>query len=112
MCDVFTYMSPSGLPTGTVSSGRPGSSAGPDRDRSSATDPQARIAELERENEALRAAVERQRRENDRIVDRYEQLLERERTCGPAERTADDSDTDESGDPGVLDRIARLLDRA
>ena len=97
-------MVPSGLPTGTVSSGRAGPSSSRDP-----TDPDARtrIAELERENEALRAAVEQQRRENERIVERYERLLEQQRTDeaspGDADAAAPDRDAD------ALGRIARFF---
>ena len=99
-------MPPSGLPTGTVSSGRDGSPRAAATRRDDA-DPETRIAELERENEALRAAVETQRRENERIVERYERLLERER----ADRDGTDgdapTDADEASDP--LGRVARFL---
>jgi hypothetical protein len=110
-------MVPSGLPTGTVSSGRagPSSSRDPtDADPDPDPDARTRIAELERENEALRAAVEKQRRENDRIVERYEQLLDKQ-------RTEDESPPDTIGDGGgdgvaspardadALGRIARFL---
>jgi len=99
-------MNVGGLPTGTVSSGRSESSASPDRDHG---DPETRIAELERENEALRAAVEKQRRENERIVERYERLLERERadrdeTGGDV---SPDAAADESSD--AVGRVARFL---
>jgi hypothetical protein len=106
-------MVPSGLPTGTVSSGRPGPSVADDRDPDPDRDPdrdaRGRIAELERENEALRAAVERQRRENERIVERYERLLERERNCGSG--GAASSTATEESERGVVDRIASVLDR-
>jgi len=92
-----------------VSSGRDGSprasATRTDRD----TDPETRIAELERENEALRAAVEKQRRENERIVERYEQLLDRdqvERDPTDEDRTTAIAD-DESSD--ALGRVARFL---
>jgi len=103
-------MPPSGLPTGTVSSGRDGPSASRDHGHRHArdTDPETRIAELERENEALRAAVEKQRRENERIVERYERLLdgdcsERESDDGEPASTADDGSSD------ALGRVARFL---
>jgi hypothetical protein len=106
-------MPPSGLPTGTVSSGRDGSprpdATHPPRD----VDPETRIAELERENEALRAAVEKQRRENERIVERCERLLEREDSVDAP--TADGASANgASGDPddgsdGALGRVARVL---
>jgi len=102
-------MNLSGLPTGTVSSGRPGSTTGPDREHADHADPETRIAELKRENEALRAAVEKQRRENERIVERYERLLEQERNCdGPAtdERQSDATD---APDDGAIARIARFF---
>jgi predicted RNase H-like nuclease (RuvC/YqgF family) len=99
----------SGLPTGTVSSGRSESSPPPDRDH---VDPETRIAELERENEALRAAVEQQRRENERIVERYERLLERERngddTAGERS-TAERETVADAGDDTAAARIARFL---
>jgi predicted RNase H-like nuclease (RuvC/YqgF family) len=96
-------MPPSGLPTGTVSSGRRGPSIG---DGGDDEDARARVAELERENEALRAAVEQQRQENERIVERYERLLERERACG-GESTASESQSPTS----LRDRLARALGR-
>ena len=99
-------MVPTGFPTGTVSSGRDGSANGHATDRAAATDRDARIAELERENDALRAAVEQQRRENDRIVERYERLLEQERSCGVG---ADESQTETPDDPGALARLSRLF---
>ncbi|WP_299334707.1 hypothetical protein [Haloplanus sp.] len=107
-------MGPSGFPTGTVSSGRDDHSAAvPSRDAGSGPggDPQARIAELERENEALREAVARQRRENERIVERYERLLddcdgERE---GPALKEGS-SERGVSGDTdGVVGRVVGLV---
>ncbi|WP_251328934.1 hypothetical protein [Haloplanus pelagicus] len=100
-------MVPSGLPTGTVSSGRDGPSAS--RDATDADpDARTRIAELERENEALRAAVEKQRRENERIVERYERLLEQQRD---AEESTDDDDAVSPPEttPGALRRIAGFL---
>jgi len=88
-----------------VSSGRDGSprasATRTDRD----TDPETRIAELERENEALRAAVEKQRRENERIVERYERLLERERSDGHD----DGGSTTPDESPGAAERVARFL---
>ncbi|RCU47198.1 hypothetical protein DU504_07725 [Haloplanus salinus] len=96
-------MPPSGLPTGTVSSGRDGSPRADATHPSRDTDPETRIAELERENEALRAAVEKQRRENERIVERYEQLLDRDR---PA---ADESERTPPESTGAVVRVARLL---
>ena len=100
-------MPPSGLPTGTVSSGRDGSPRAAATRRDDDADPETCIAELKRENEALREAVERQRRENERIVERYERLLERER----ADRDGTDgdapTDADEASDP--LGRVARFL---
>ncbi|WP_435068048.1 hypothetical protein [Haloplanus sp. C73] len=95
-------MAPTGFPTGTVSSGRDGSAtgSGPARD----TDPQTRIAELERENEALRAAVEEQRRENERIVERYERLLDE---CEG--EVAPQTETDTPADAGLVARIARFF---
>lgn len=97
-------MAPSGFPTGTVSSGRDDpATVRLERDQSDG-DPQARIAELERENEALRAAVERQRRENERIVERYERLLDGERA---ADDTGADAPTDDPD--GVIDRVSSLL---
>jgi hypothetical protein len=106
-------MVPSGLPTGTVSSGRPGPSVADDRDpgRDPDRDACGRIAELERENEALRAAVERQRRENERIVERYERLLERERNCGSGEPPASTASAADESEQGVVDRIASALGR-
>lgn len=105
-------MAPTGLPTGTVSSGRDGPSASRPRsrfrDRDTDIDPTTRIAELERENEALRAAVEKQRRENERIVERYERLLERERDCGGDELASDASPPDESSND-ALGRVARFF---
>jgi len=66
-------MAPTGFPTGTVSSGRDGSApdSGPARDANPArnTNPQTRIAELERENEALRSAVEACETENVHLVE-------------------------------------------
>jgi hypothetical protein len=105
-------MAPTGLPTGTVSSGRDGPSASRPRsrfrDRDTDIDPTTRIAELERENEALRAAVEKQRRENERIVERYERLLERERNCGVDESGGETAPPDDSSND-ALGRIARFL---
>jgi len=103
-------MVPSGLPTGTVSSGRAGPSSS--RDPTDADpDARTRIAELERENEALRAAVEKQRRENERIVERYEQLLDQQRA--EDESPPDTSDgggvTSPDRDADALGRIARFL---
>ncbi|AZH23997.1 hypothetical protein [Haloplanus aerogenes] len=106
-------MNLSGLPTGTVSSGRPGSDTGPDRDRTPDADPETRIAELKRENEALRAAVEKQRRENERIVERYERLLEQERAG--KDTTTDDEPTTTTQSPSsapegdALGRVARFF---
>jgi len=107
-------MAPSGLPTGTVSSGRDGQSATRDhgrRPRDRDADPETRIAELERENEALRAAVEKQRRENERIVERYERLLDRDRSCdGSADDpVADGPDRTPSESTGPLARVARFF---
>jgi len=101
-------MVPSGLPTGTVSSGRDGSDA--TRDGGDTPDARARIAELERENEALRAAVEKQRRENERIVERYEQLLDRQQTESNG-RPSVERDADDAADSGPLERLADLLRR-
>jgi hypothetical protein len=91
------------LPTGTVGSGR---SAREPSER----DLESRVAELERENEALRAAVERQRREHERVVAHYEELLEQERNetadCGATEReTVGGGDVD-----GFRDRLSRIVD--
>ena len=101
-------MPPSGLPTGTVSSGRDGSPHAAATRRDDA-DPETRIAELERENEALRAAVETQRRENERIVERYERLLERERA--DRDGTGDDAPPADAADESTdaLGRVARFL---
>jgi len=100
----------SGLPTGTVSSGRSESSTPPDRDH---VDPETRIAELERENRALRAAVEKQRRENERIVERYERLLERERNgdhaAGERSPAGRESDSTAGADDTATARIASFL---
>lgn len=104
-------MNLSGLPTGTVSSGRPESSTAPDRPDSD-VDPDRRIAELKRENEALRAAVEQQRRENERIVERYERLLEQERNCGaPAtdDRSRREPDDSSDAETGAAARVASFL---
>lgn len=100
-------MNVSGLPTGTVSSGRSESSSPPDREH---VDPERRIAELERENEALRAAVEKQRRENERIVERYERLLERERNGDDAadQRPPAESGT-EADEKGAAARVASFF---
>ena len=100
------------LPTGTVSSGRADADtpAPRDHDADADADPATRIAELERENEALRAAVEKQRRENERIVERYERLLEQERDCTgstTADRSRPASDTD--ADTSTAGRIARFF---
>jgi len=104
-------MNISGLPTGTVSSGRDDTAASSARGRDSNVDPSTRIAELERENEALRAAVEKQRRENERIVERYERLLERERTDGESadeRRPAAETEADDDDDDAAA-RIARFF---
>jgi len=106
-------MVPSGFPTGTVSSGRDDhSSSVPERGGGSEGDPQARIAELERENEALREAVAQQRRENDRIVERYERLLD---DCD-ADHPNPDADAEAAahggtttGPNGVLRRVVGLF---
>jgi hypothetical protein len=102
-------MPPSGLPTGTVSSGRDGPSASHDHGHRHTrdTDPETRIAELERENEALREAVAKQRRENERIVERYERLLD----CDQPERdtTDDEPAPADDGSSDALGRIARFL---
>jgi len=90
-----------------VSSGRSGPSASRSRDPD--RDSEARIAELERENEALRAAVKRQRRENERIVDRYERLLDRDCGSSDAERSTDASRADPAPSSGALVRLARFL---
>ncbi|WP_049937752.1 hypothetical protein [Haloplanus natans] len=102
-------MPPSGLPTGTVSSGRDGSPRAAATRRDDDADPETRIAELERENDALRAAVDRQRRENERIVERYERLLERERADrdGMGDDAPSDAADAESSD--TLGRVARFL---
>jgi len=101
-------MPPSGLPTGTVSSGRDGSPRAAATRRDDDADPETRIAELERENEALRAAVETQRRENERIVERYERLLERERA--DRDGTGDDAPPDaDDGSSDAFGRVARFL---
>jgi len=102
-------MNVGGLPTGTVSSGRDDGDASAVRDTSADTDadPETRIAELERENEALRAAVEKQRRENERIVERYERLLEQERNCDGSS-TEERPPTDDA-DPDATARIARFF---
>lgn len=101
-------MVPSGLPTGTVSSGRDGSDAA--HDGGDAPDARARIAELEQENEALRAAVEKQRRENERIVERYEQLLDRQETESDGGSAAD-IDIGDTTDATRLERLTDLLRR-
>jgi len=101
-------MNVGGLPTGTVSSGRDGTDTSSPR-RDSDADPATRIAELERENEALRAAVEKQRRENERIVERYERLLERERGEGGDPAPDDTRPDDDSADP--FGRVARFFRR-
>ncbi|GAB6861007.1 hypothetical protein ACFR97_01695 [Haloplanus litoreus] len=105
-------MVPSGLPTGTVSSGRAGPSSSRDA-ADAAPDARRRIAELERENEALRAAIEQQRLENERIVERYEQLLDQQRTAdGPAsdaEADVGDGGPSPARDADALGRIARFL---
>ncbi|MFB6194847.1 MAG: hypothetical protein ABEI80_01645 [Haloplanus sp.] len=98
-------MVPSGLPTGTVSSGRTDPSAS-ERSRGipddADGDARARIAELERENEALRAAIERQRRENEEIVERYERLLERDRELqSDADESAGETDSRSTDGDGV-----------
>ena len=108
-------MVPSGFPTGTVSSGRDDTSPATPRGDGPGNDRQARIAELERENEALRAAVERQRRENERIVERYERLLERERAAdregeGGRSRGRDEAATTGS-DRSVFGRLVGALGR-
>jgi hypothetical protein len=106
-------MNVGGLPTGTVSSGRDDAGASSPRDRSSDADPETRIAELKRENEALRAAVEKQRRENERIVERYERLLEQDRNCDDpateAQSSTDDDSASADADPGATARIARFF---
>jgi hypothetical protein len=101
-------MVPSGLPTGTVSSGRAGPSSSCDPTDAD-PDARTRIAELERENEALRAAVEQQRRENERIVEHYERLLDQQRTdeASPVDDAADAAPPDRDGD--ALGRIARFF---
>jgi predicted nuclease with TOPRIM domain len=105
-------MAPSGFPTGTVSSGRDDpSSAVSARTGEHEGDPQARIAELERENQALREAVAKQRRENERIVERYERLLDgcetdHERETGANPEREDGAATERGG---VVDRVVGLL---
>lgn len=103
-------MVPSGFPTGTVSSGRDDHSAvttDAGSGSGSGGDPQARIAELERENEALREAVAKQRRENERIVERYERLLD---GCDADHSGPDDTVDEESGDTeGVVGRVVGLV---
>jgi hypothetical protein len=103
-------MAPSGFPTGTVSSGRTDPSAAvPGRDGGSESNLRARIAELERENEALREAVTRQRRENERIVERYERLLDDCDGEGPTTKEGG-SERGVSGDAdGVVDRVVGLV---
>ncbi|WP_248895846.1 hypothetical protein [Haloplanus halobius] len=104
-------MAPSGFPTGTVSSGRDEPSDAHRSARTDDTDARARIAELERENEALRAAVEKQRRENERIVERYERLLEQERAEADAETADRETTTASVPEAGTLTRIARAFRR-
>ena len=103
-------MIPSGFPTGTVSSGRDDPpAAAPKRGDESEGDPRARIAELERENEALREAVAQQRRENDRIVERYERLLD---GCDAdhSDRGGSDAGHEAASDAdGVVDRVVGLF---
>ncbi|MFB6107237.1 MAG: hypothetical protein ABEJ82_00140 [Haloplanus sp.] len=99
----------SSLPTGTVSSGRddpaaPGDPPGSRRQRETP----AEVVELQRENETLRAAVEKQRRENDRIVEQYERLLEHEqqrREVAEADAGAG-ADGRNRADDGLLARLA------
>lgn len=101
-------MVPSGFPTGTVSSGRDDhASTVPTRGDGSEDDPQARIAELERENEALREAVAQQRRENERIVERYERLLD-DCDADRPDRDAEREGTNDATD-GVVDRVVDLF---
>jgi hypothetical protein len=120
-------MVPSGLPTGTVSSGRDGPESS--RDYGDAVpDARARIAELERENEALRAAVEKQRRENERIVERCERLLDQPRASSRSDAPesvptpgldsdsdwdsdSDSADTDTDTDTSTIERLTDLLGR-
>jgi hypothetical protein len=104
-------MVPSGFPTGTVSSGRDDHSATvPKRDGGSEGDPQVRIAELERENEALREAVAQQRRENERIVERYERLLD-DCDADPPDWEADAAGRGGAADTpdGVVGRVVDLV---
>jgi hypothetical protein len=98
-------MPPSGLPTGTVSSGRDGPSSAHDAVETD-TETRRRIAELERENEALREAVVQQRRENERIVERYERLL----NCGPGDgdRDAERDRSREGDDASTLSPSGRI----
>jgi predicted RNase H-like nuclease (RuvC/YqgF family) len=108
-------MVPSGLPTGTVSSGRAGPSSGRDTDElrrdESHRDPSARIPELERENEALRAAVEQQRRENERIVERYERLLDCDRSRQDRDRDGTATEADASPADRFAAAVARIVRR-
>jgi chromosome segregation ATPase len=103
-------MVPSGLPTGTVSSGRDGPESPRDRD-DAAPDARARIAELERENEALRAAVEKQRREHERIVAQYERLLDRHRDASSESDDPDPAPDPDPADAGAIERLTSFLGR-
>jgi len=103
-------MVPSGLPTGTVSSGRDGPESSRERD-GAAPDARARIAELERENEALRAAVEKQRRENERIVEQYERLLDRHRDASSESDDPDPVPDTDPADAGAIERLTSFFGR-
>ncbi|SEA18666.1 hypothetical protein SAMN04488065_2154 [Haloplanus vescus] len=100
-------MAPTGFPTGTVSSGREESETGRRPTQSADTDLETRVVELERENAALRDALEQQRRENERIVERYERLLDQER--GGDEAPSRDETPADPADAGALARVARFF---
>ncbi|MFB6123797.1 MAG: hypothetical protein ABEJ78_10105 [Haloferacaceae archaeon] len=100
-------MGPSGLPTGTVSSGRERVETFPKDDAGDAS-----VAELEHENAVLRAALEKEREERQELIDHYERLLERERDesadATPSDERADDRAV---GDAGLVARLADALGR-
>ena len=55
--------------------------------------------------------MEKQRRENERIVERYERLLDRDRSCaGPDDETADSGpERTPPESTGAVARVARFL---
>jgi hypothetical protein len=99
-------MAPSGLPTGTVSSDRERVETFP-KDDEPTND--ARVAELEHENAVLRAALEKERKERQELIDRYERLLAKKEAAENRQRTAEaPTEGEESVDDDTI--VTRLTD--